>query len=43
MRVHQTLLFTDSNAKGSQPIPDDLKRRMERYYMPENAPKAAAT
>jgi hypothetical protein len=30
-------------ATGSQPIPDDLKRRMERYYMPENAPKAAAT
>lgn len=42
MRVHQTLLFTDSNAKGSQPIPADLRRRMEYYYMPDRAPGARA-
>ena len=32
MRVKQTLLFTDANAKGSVPIPEDLRKRMERYY-----------
>lgn len=32
MSVHQTLLFTDADAKGAQPIPDDLRKRMERYY-----------
>jgi 4-hydroxybenzoyl-CoA thioesterase len=41
MRVHQTLLFTDPHAKGSQPIPEDLRRRMERYYLPERALVAA--
>ena len=41
MRVHQTLLFTDANANGSQPIPEDLRRRMERYYMPEKASAAS--
>ena len=40
MRVHQTLLFTDANANGSQPILEDLRRRMERYYMPEKASAA---
>ena len=34
MRVKQTLLFTDANAKGSVPIPEDLHKRMERYYAP---------
>ena len=34
MTVKQTLLFTDANAKGSQPIPEDLRKRMERYYLP---------
>ncbi len=37
MRVKQTLLFTDSNAKGSVPIPEDLRKRMERYYEPPKA------
>jgi hypothetical protein len=37
MQVYQTLLFTDGNAKSSQPIPEDLRHRMERYLMPENA------
>ena len=36
MKVKQTLLFTDANAKGAQPIPADLRKRMERYYMPED-------
>ena len=43
MRVHQTLLFTDPHAKGAQPIPEDLLRRMERYYLPERAPPARQT
>ena len=42
MRVHQTLLFTDANANSSHPIPEDLKRRMERYYVPEKAAKTDA-
>ena len=37
MQVYQTLLFTDGNARGAQPIPEDLRHRMERYLMPENA------
>lgn len=37
MRVYQTLLFSDGNAEGSRPIPEDLRKRMERYYVPENA------
>ena len=34
MRVRQTLLFTDSSAKGSVPIPPDLRSRMDYYYEP---------
>lgn len=44
MRVKQTLLFTDAKAKGAQPIPEDLRKRMERYYIPpaEKAKSAGA-
>jgi 4-hydroxybenzoyl-CoA thioesterase len=34
MRVRQTLLFTDSGAVGSVPIPQDLRSRMDYYYEP---------
>lgn len=39
MRVRQTLLFTDSNAKGSVPIPPDLRNRMEYYFEPPTPSK----
>ncbi|RYD86342.1 MAG: acyl-CoA thioesterase [Sphingobacteriales bacterium] len=35
LRVKQVLLFTDAKARGSQPIPADLRKRMERYFIPE--------
>ncbi|MDE2150316.1 MAG: acyl-CoA thioesterase [Gammaproteobacteria bacterium] len=31
VRVKQTLLFTDAKAMRAQPIPDDLRARMEHY------------
>lgn len=34
LRVKQVLLFTDAKARGSQPIPADLRKRMERYFIP---------
>jgi 4-hydroxybenzoyl-CoA thioesterase len=37
MRVRQTLLFTDSKAKGSVAIPPDLRSRMDYYYEPAAA------
>jgi 4-hydroxybenzoyl-CoA thioesterase len=39
MQVYQTLIFTSANTEKSQPIPDDLKHRMERFYVPERASK----
>lgn len=43
MTVKQTLLFTDANAKGSVPIPVDLRKRMERYYVGADGEAKATT